>query len=647
MGCIKTSTSGTVQDLLFMEDNKGYNEAELIELKSKITTSIAWLNGNIGDISNDIIILRVGVPALTSNGVSDATTTYTNTFSSDNYLMTSFLSVDYIKISSKTSRGAKTYHYSSDYRHRLYGNYFKDDVYWVHQLVEGTFKVPQYLSNSDLTNIKSRIANVPVKYNGVSAGLDGIGDVPQVLVDTVTMLAQNSNLFKKIVNVEGDTSVVVGDKLAMNIYSFIEALDNAVLEIDRKINRIAPENYEDIRYAMDFMGFEQAFEDIRYGGTIDDARALIRIPASYDHENVLKNIIEIAEVAEYHGKAITDVTPADEQSFFESIFPSEMITEEAFSEKNIEDGDHKAAKYLALRDTDIVINVIAKGPWSASNTISGEELFALNSWYDTNYSLTSYTELNALIAPTYSQTKGCRYKYTTEVDDGNGGTTTTVTHDEHRHFRVAYQWFKDLPIEKKMVLFYLGMDLKITNSSACPLDQIIMVVVIIVISYYSFGALAGTASGTGVAGSGMTLAQIGVVTSAVISVGLTLGVWKGKDARNLAIAAAVISIYSGYQAAVSATSTTGIMNAIFSMISAATNAVSTYENYEFQKDLERKQKELDEAEKAAEMYESNLRFMYGEGFGAHVRNSCEADPYKYIKDTYESYSTYQSSGFKG
>jgi hypothetical protein len=138
--------------------------------------------------------------------------------------------------------------------------------------------------------------------------------------------------------------------------------------------------------------------------------------------------------------------------------------------------------------------------------------------------------------------------------------------------------------------------------------------------------------------------------STVISIGLAMGVWKGKQARDMAILGALLTL--GSSLASSATtaaklSTNAVLRQVLAVANTAISVTQSLESFAVAKELEEIDQDMEGLKESAEMYESNLRYAYGESFTAPIRAISEEDPYKSIKDTYDRFSSHKSEGFRG
>ena len=162
-----------------------------------------------------------------------------------------------------------------------------------------------------------------------------------------------------------------------------------------------------------------------------------------------------------------------------------------------------------------------------------------------------------------------------------------------------------------------------------------MVAIIIVIAILSWGSLTSVA------------AKVALVVSTVISVGLTLGVWKGKDAKNLQILSAALAIYSSY------TSYTGMAKAgmadmvkfAASVISGGTAILDANAKFEHQEEVEAKQAELALLEDSVRAEEKDMELMFSTGFDHHARSGPEWNPDSLVRDLTAPFTVYKTPGF--
>jgi hypothetical protein len=699
MGC-EIENSGDIQslDLIYQADNGGYSLEVLQQLSNDIVEATAWLRANIGDIDQDLIALRGGTPTITydldseGNVLFDDSTNaqdvYTTLFGTDDsFLISGAIDIDYIKITSRedSSTSYAMYRYESPYVHKVFGNYFKDGIYnatrpdlsddaLVSLLVStgtvGEDHIP-YIDNLNLNGVKAYTGIIPVRYSGVlGLAKEEFIPVPDVLVNVITMISQNLLLFSSLSNKTFETNVaprvIIGDKYVNTIQGFIYALARVKDTCDERISRFASNQgvgayYEDIRSIFDIVGLDESFKSLRYGGSINDLRLLMRIPAAYESEKELKSYLEVKETQDawnlkYPNEYIkeSEVTDVHRDWYFSTIFVEEFVN--AGNPSYTEDAIEVNPRNIFLWDTKFVIEAL--GRRIGGKAANYEDLYTINSWYDSAYEL--YEVINVVV-PEYSATKGCKNVYEVCVSgsrDDTVGTTTCVpggvdpttdeelpevcttctTHIRYRVYRVNYEWFKNAPPLYQAAIFMGGFELE-TEYDECPYDKVIAIVVAVIIAYYASPEAA----------SAWWVWALYIV-STVISIGLAMGVWKGKQARDMAILGAILSLGSNIGSA--ATSAAKLStNAIVAMVIQVANTALTYttasESYAVAKELEELANEYGELKESAELYESNLKYCYGESFTAPIRAISEEDPYRSIKDIYSKFSIYETEGFRG
>jgi hypothetical protein len=675
MGCeIKSNNNPETIELIFQNSNKGYSKEVLEKISDLIPVVQTWLQDNIGDISNDLIVLRGGVPtmqaALDGNTLTASSDTltkevYTNEFGDDSLVMSSFINVDYIKITSRVVDESKNqlttsydmYHYESPYVHRTYGNYFKLGVYnatkpqiksgttfskTVNQLVN-TVGYLQYVDNLNLSGVKSPIGLIPVQYDGTLGTTTGVFTaVPDDFLRLVTFISQNLYLLGSMSPVDKEEDlkerVLIGDKYVNTVAGFITALDRVKATCNDRLSRFADEYlgtdmYRDINELLVGAGLEDAFKDLRYGGDIDELLLTIRIPASPVNVQGMYDLLESGEVvdawnADHPAELITLSTVSQEHEdwYFNKVFKVEYFTapdENVFDDEQIEEN---SVKKPHLWDKQIVIDTLDKRV--GGKLSDPDDLEVINLWYNTNY-ITSDV-INEVAPDLYDDGKGCLSYFTSEE-------SSSVAIKRYKHYRVDHDWLRASSPVVKANIFYAGLDLQTSADNRCKFDQVIMIVIIIVMAIY------------GVPPEASAWVLAAYWTAVVIQIALVAGVWEGKTAQRMQILATILSLGANISNILSSSSTLTMNQSVSLALSVLTSGliiVSSLDSINTQEELDRLAKETQEAEEAAEMYETNLRFMYGPAYESTIRNSMEADPYKSIKDTYSKFSTYKSEGFR-
>lgn len=662
MGCVQTSGKPETLHLTWAADAKGYNPTELGLLTTYIDQTIAWL-GTIGYTDGDVCCYRVGIPVLPSGNTTFIEELYTLELPENDYIINS-VEIDMIKITAKGTCHTgfnNTYTYKSTYNHKILANYFIDGVNnateYITPPIKGPFHItfPGFMVTPRYTYIDEPEYNCNVsKYAGLNAQYDGVRqtslptiEIPSYVVKCFNMIAQNMQLVSEIS--ETSTGEKKGDLVYLSIPKLIHKLTLAKTRSDEKFFN---EYYEDLHYIMTETGLDQAFKDLKYGGMIDKLDMIIRIPASYENEKLLRSYLEDKDVAIYCNKTLTTITDADRNTYFNYVFEARMVNEEAYTDKGI--SDH--AKKDMLLDVDILneaLNRIKAISNSNYQTISNDDLWTVNQWFDTNYIKTDIGSIKALTNPGYSMTKGCKFQETYTGTDGRAAytdengvyheavpATDGYTYSIYRHYHVRASWLDSADYARVAAIFWTGFDLSTATDTRCEFDMFIIIIIIIILLCMQLYDVAK-----------YTWVEYMAIAAAVISIGLTMGVFgTGKTARNMAILAAVLSLGSGaggyMNAAGSAAgaTTAATINFALSVANTTVTIMNTMETYSHNKFMEESQKELDSLIKDGKMYESDLRFVYEDSYRI-PQTMLEIDPYDSIRKTYEPFTTYKTKGF--
>lgn len=666
MGCVKTSGKSATLNLTWAADAKGYNPTELNLLVGYIDQTLAWLD-TIGWVEGDVCAYRVGIPVIVSTKNTELEELYTIEANETDYIING-LSLDMVKITAKgyaingVDRVPRyegyndTYTYKSQYHHHILENYFIDGVnnatrWTTPERTIKTIIIPEVVHTEKYTYIdepeyncnKSALVGLRAEYNGVRQIAYTPKKLPDYVVKCFTMIAQNFRMLGEFSETETEKK---GDIVYIGIAKLIHKLN---LVKTRREEKFFGEYYEDIKYILDYTGLDKAFKDVQYGGQIEKLDLVMRIPASWNNEKTLKSLIEDKEVALHYGIRLDQVNESHRDGFFNYIFKSEMIAEDAFSGTAI--SEH--VKVEELLDVDRVNEALNRVRAIADNEydkITNDDLWTINQWFTTTngYGKSDIAAIK-LLSIEYSQTKGCKWQYdVTSSNEDNGSITTTYT--EYRHWYVRASWLDRLDYSRAAIVFWMGMDLSTTSNKRCEHDQIIIIVIVLIITIAS----AGAAAGSGLAYANYYAAAI--ATSGIISVGLTMGAFgTGRRARNMAILAAVLSIggnagttfgIGGANATAAAVNVTTTATIGFALETAGTliGVAQTELQYKHNKDMESMQEELDTLQQAT-MYESRLRMVYEHSYKA-PQTIMERDPYQPIKDMYKPYTTYNTMGFR-
>ena len=663
MGCVQTSGKPETLHLTWAADAKGYNPTELGLLTTYIDQTIAWL-GTIGYTDGDVCCYRVGIPVLPSGNTTFIEELYTLELPENDYIMNS-VEIDMIKITAKGTCHTgfnNTYTYKSTYNHKILANYFIDGVNnateYITPPIKGPFHItfPGFMVTPRYTYIDEPEYNCNVsKYAGLNAQYDGVRqtslptiEIPSYVVKCFNMIAQNMQLVSELS--ETSTGEKKGDLVYLSIPKLIHKLTLAKTRSDEKFFN---EYYEDLHYIMTETGLDQAFKDLKYGGMLEKLDLIIRVPASYENEKLLRSYLEDKDVAIHCNKTLTTITDADRNTYFNYVFEARMVDEEAYTDKGISDHTKKDM----LLDVDILneaLNRIKAISDSNYQTISNDDLWTVNQWFDTSYIKTDIGSIKALTNPNYSMTKGCKFQETSLGTDGKAAytdengvyheavpATDSYTYNVYRHYHVRASWLDAADYARVSAIFWTGFDISTSTDTRCDFDMIIIIIIIIYLAYQSGGAIDPE--------SGMTIAQMLIYGSAIISIGLTIGAFgTGKTARNMAILAALMSLggSSGINYTTAAGWTATNLYTVGFALSVAGTGLAVYqtlETFKFDEDMAELTAEL-AVLNAASMYESDLRFVYEDSY-RWPQTMVEKDPYDSIRNIYEPFTTYKTKGF--
>jgi len=440
-----------------------------------------------------------------------------------------------------------------------------------------------YLDSED-TGL-SALASVPVRYAGVvqNTPAEHFG-VPSYVIECLTYLVQNPRLF---VIVGTDKTFKRGDLIHFNAAKFYDRLVETQAYIDVKLESFPgnePPTFEEtvIQKVFEATGMDSAFSDLEYGGLIDGLRVLLRVPASRDKQDVLERLL-------------------GEEEDFNSIFKEEWVTMS-------EDDATASAKDLDLADP-----------------------------YDEN--------LNGFkIGDVGGGKWGCRR--VVMVEDPNSNTTppTYIEEVTYRHWMISDVWLNGLTAERLAIVFWEGLDMVSDIATPCPNDQILTIVLIIVMTIITVISLGSTAAAQSSATT-VLVAQAIAITSAIISIGVTVG---AIDPEAGGVALSILGVVSLFTLNFSSLLTLSLesINTVVQIVSAGFQLADAIENYQYQKEVDDLQDEIAAFEEQnAEFYESSIRMELGGYQNMHISNGAEMDYEHYLKDTYDKFSPNRGLGF--
>ena len=580
MGCVNSHDKTKVNPY-FDADVKGYHKDELEKLLNYIGQTNQWLDDN-GVVDTDVMMIRVGVPYCGSDQTVSADTVYKNDGLPTDDLI-KVVGIDAIKITNKNK--SRCYTYKSEYIHRIFGNYFVDGV-------------DNRSGYGELDGVDTNLSGLkPLVLPGQTVvGVETISE-DDIVYKTMTMLAQNPLMLRKITNSDEDERK--GDVMYVSVARYKARMTEVIDMINTKINKFAPELYEEIKELLDNINMDQAFKDTRFGGTIDDLRVVIQVPASRANQDMLERVIHLTNDEIADGKTIGDK--------FNECFVETWITR---SPKDVEQVGEEKRPHLE----DVYSNEL---------TDSDGLVWNIEDVSDGNYGCWKHTET------------------TTETENEETGeteTTTTIT-DEYRYWLVSKDWLDNATLEEISMVYWSGLDLVSSNNKPCEYDEAITFIIVVVMAIVTIMTAGATLEG---------LAYVLAVTGAVLSVALQMGMFKGATKRNVEILLILIAAYSSYEVVTSEAATTSqVVTESIKIAGLGVQVVGDIKEYEYQKDIQKLEDELEELDKeGAEMYESKLRFMYGNSYRYCVDSGPGSDPYAEVKKFYKKISVYDGDGFK-
>jgi len=456
------------------------------------------------------------------------------------------------------------------------------------------------------------------------------------VVKCFNMIAQNFRLLGEFSEVEaGKKGDVVYLSIPKLLYKLSLVKENAVKESGEFFG----EYYEDLQYILEYAGMHQAFKDVQYGGQIEKLDLVMRIPTSWENEKTLKGLIEDKEVATHYGVELTAVTDALRDGYFSYVLDARMVSEDAFSDTAVTEHVQKE-HLLDVDNVNAALNRIKLIPDDKYDSMTNDDLWTVNQWFtaDNGYTKSQIVQIKGLSAG-YSETKGCKWEYTTSTTDDDNNVIY-YTHTEYRHWYIRASWIDSLDYNRAAIVFWMGLDLSTSADKRCGLDQIIVIIIVLIITR-------GNIKAAEAAGAWYVAAA---AAAGVISIGLTLGAFgTGKTARNMAILAAVLSLGSSYGSVAAATSSAALQQAtigfVLQVASTGLIVYQTMEAYKFNKDMTEMAAEL-AVLNAASTYESDLRLMYEDSYRMPYTQAYK-DPYQEIRDIYKPFSSYPNSiGFQ-
>ena len=528
---------------------KDYDRQELETLVSYINQTMTWFESQgIHTSTTDVVGFRAGMPVVTPTAELETTALYT--VNDDLDQLVTALSLDVLKVSVKKVDGnlvqSQPYTFKSAFTHDMFTKYF----YYGVENNSGL----AYLDDRRMT--LSAETGIPIMYDGAEAKALPALAIPTALYGCVVYLIQNATLYTKYSGT-GDVNVPKkGDVTYYSTKGFYDHINTIKTNALDVLARLATPQQEAMHELLVYLGVDDAFRNIQFGGAFNDMRVLMRIPTSRENQLTLEGLLGEGDV-------------------FGNIFK---------------------VKTFIHTDRDVSDN---------------EKKEHLLDEYST--SKLTYPELG-------------------DSPDGYYGCRSGST---YRYWYVSEAWLSTLTTEQLSIVFWMGLDIVTEQGNPCPYDELLAIIIVVVMTFFSAGL--GTATS-------LTIMQGLTVLSGILSIATITGNISVKDA---AIIGAVLAVASFGTSMLSSglTITSGFSQAI-SLASTVLDTVQKLDMIDFQEEVDSKKEQLESIQEDADMWESEFRFTYGGSFEMGVRGGPEADPYKYVKDTYDAYAIYKTSGFQ-
>lgn len=573
---------GIVEEPLWQMNLLDYDKEELETLVSYIDQTRAWFNAHgvagifnqWGPESEDVVGLKVGIPSLTPTDISEVAALYAANNDTDQLVRS--VSLDALKISTKVVRDGVTYSqpytFKSAFNHTRYSGLFTEGV----DNKTGFTYLDNYSMNSSAT------AGMAVRYNGSPAKLLPPLPVPAHVYGCMVYVLQNASLYTKFVSEPVDRG---GDIIYYSSDKFYNLLLHIRQEALSIISKVATPYEEEIYELLISLGMDKAFKDIQFGGDFAEMRLAMRIPASRNNQALLEGLMSQHDV-------------------FEDIFKVKAITHE---DRDIEASEKKED----LND-----------PFSGSK--NGQLIDTVPGGYG----------CKGLVYKNYGD--GVNYTSHAACIAGppGSGIFHCVPRLRYRYWYIDAEWYDSLTTEQKAIVFWMGLDIVTSQNEVCELDEILAVIIVIIVTYFTAGLGSGTA---------LTMTQGLAVLSGIISIASITGVIDAETAAALTLLLAVVSLGTSV-----ATTSIGSRELFMQAINVANMALETLtivEASNTQDKLDDMTEQIEALEDDAALWETNFRFMYGGAFEMTVRDGPEADPYKFHKDMYKDFSIYTTPGF--
>ena len=576
---------------------KGYDEQEIDSMVAYMDSTIAWMQSkNLHlETSQDVVMLRVGVPYLGSDKTVDANDVYLSDDNIDRLIST--LSIDAVKFSVQATTNVsaanqlESYTYKSPYIHKIFGAYFIDGV--------DNRTGYSLLDNYDLNT--SELASIPTEYDGIPQNVPIIPyDIPADVISCLMYIVQNP----KLITVMGNSVYEPrGDVIYFRSQDFFDGIVQAKYLAELKFETVTEAELpisteEAIRLVLEYSGIDEAFEDLEYGGILEDVRVTARFPASRDMQEQLEALLSTDANGDF--EVFSDIFKEE----FHVIAPKDI--EGSLRKEDLQDiyNTDKTTEYLTLEDS-----------------ISG------------NYGCMRSTEEPVEDADGY-------------LPDDPNWTPTYETVVDYRYWYVSDEWIHAQTPEVMAIVFWLGLDIVVDiDSNPCPYDEILTIVIIIVMAVITVIS-AGTTSTVTAAVVASAIAQAAAIASAIVAIATTVGAIDSSTATYLTAALAVISLGTSIlSGALTIGLNTATLGFVVKIANTALVVVSQIDEDAYQKEMEEIAEEQAMYEEEAKSYENEIRVQLGGYQDMHITAGSAFDYEKHINDKFSKFATYENSGF--
>jgi len=555
------------------------------------TSTRTWLfdNGLADPSSEDAILMRFGMPYLASFEEVDAQSVLDG--NGDVLGLSKSIGVDFIQISTKVQSGDFT-GYSQGYS---YKSTFSHDP-WPTAIVAGIENRSGFPYLDAAIVLPGLSGSIPIEYSGELAKQRVVLPMPSFISECFVYLAQNGYLSYRVTD---------NDVPRPSEYAFFSTTD-MYGRLQRTID-IAADRMTALIIPPALEAPSSSIPPPSSDGTVDE------VPISLDE--AIKEMLEFLDMDEgfkdlQYGGLISGLSlliriPAsrDNQRMLE-----QMLTFDRDTGLPEEFQDVFTVEYMPLNDNE----ANAAGDYKAEHLNDPVSNTRDNAEY-------GYPELEDVESNFFGSVWGCRSSESTR-----------------RFFLVSDEWLNSLTPEQISIIFWTGIDLSsiVDDPPECVLDKVIIVIIIIVITILSWGT-AGSAAGP--------IGQAILVAGAVANIALTLDIVGNGTFRDIvegiAIASAVFTAgASAYSVGFKITTET--LKFALTVASTSTNILIEADLQSELDEIADLEKQTEKATEDAELYESELRFTYGESFNEFVNAGPEADPYAYLDNIYDKFSSY-------